>query len=100
MAATMIFETVNTCAADAFESINILCGLIEAATNLVGKHTEVLKDFAIFMHNKLLILAASPLWIRQIMCDAAEYELDYAVNITPDENSFLDHSMLFEQKEC
>jgi hypothetical protein len=32
-AATMIVETVNTCAADAFESINVLCGLVEA-TNL------------------------------------------------------------------
>jgi hypothetical protein len=96
-AATMIFETVNTCAADAFESIDVLHGLVEA-TNLAGKHTGVLEDFANFVHNELLIHAASPLSIRQqIACDAAEYEFDYAVAITPDENSFLDRSTLFER---
>jgi hypothetical protein len=95
-AATMIFKTVNTCAADAFESIDVLCGLVEAF-NLAGKHTEVLEDFANFVHNELLIHAASPLLIRQIVCDAAEYEFDYAIAITPDENSLLDHFMIFER---
>jgi hypothetical protein len=57
----------------------------------------VLEDFAKFVHNELLIIhAASPLLIHQIVCDATEYEFDYAVAITLDENSFLDHSMLFE----
>jgi hypothetical protein len=87
-AATMIFETVNTCAANAFESIDILCGLIEA-TNLVGKYTEVLEDFTNFVHNELLIHAASPLSILQIVCDTAEYEFDYAVTITPMKTVFL-----------
>jgi hypothetical protein len=77
------------------ESINVLHGLVEA-TNLAGKYTEVLEDFANFVHNELPIHAASPLLIRQIVCDTTEYELDYAVTITPDENSFLDCSMLFE----
>jgi hypothetical protein len=94
-AATMIFKTVNTCTADAFESINVLRGLVEAF-NLAGKHTEVLEDFANFVHNELLIHAASPLSIRQIVCDAAEYEFDYAIAITPDENSFLDRFVIFE----
>jgi hypothetical protein len=31
------------------------------------------------------------------VCDAAEYEFDYAVAITPNENGFLDHSTLFER---
>jgi hypothetical protein len=94
-AATLIFDTVNSCAADAFESIGILRGLVEA-TRLVKKHTEVLEDFASFVHNELLIHAASPLSIREIVCDAAEYELDYAVAITPEGNSFLDRSLLFK----
>jgi hypothetical protein len=34
--------------------------------------------------------------IREIVCDAAEYELEYAVAITPEDNSFLDRSVLFE----
>jgi hypothetical protein len=55
------------------------------------------KIFANFVHNELLIHAASPLSIRQIVCDAAEYEFDYAVAITPDENGFLDRSTLFER---
>jgi hypothetical protein len=57
----------------------------------------VLEDFANFVHNELLIHAASPLSIRQIVCDAAEYEFDYAVAITPDENSFLDRFTIFER---
>jgi ribonucleotide reductase beta subunit family protein with ferritin-like domain len=56
----------------------------------------VLEDFASFIHNKLLIHAASPLLICEVVCDAAEYELEYAVAITPEENSFLDRSLLFE----
>jgi hypothetical protein len=96
MAATLIFDTVNSCAADAFESIGVLCGLVEA-THLAKKHTEVLQDFANFVHNELVLIhAASPLSIREIVCDAAKYELDYAVAITPDENSFLDCSLLFK----
>jgi hypothetical protein len=63
-AATMIFKTVNTCTADAFESIDVLCGLIEA-TNLVGKHTEVLEDFANLVHNELLIHAAALCSVEQ-----------------------------------
>jgi ribonucleotide reductase beta subunit family protein with ferritin-like domain len=94
-AATLIFDTVNSCATDAFKSIGILRGLVEA-TRLVKKHTEVLEDFASFVHNELLIHAASPLSIREIVCDAAEYELDYAIAITPEENSFLDRSLLFK----
>jgi hypothetical protein len=92
----MIFKTVNTCAANAFESIDVLRGLVEA-TKLAGKHTEVLEDFANFVHNELLIHAASPLSIHQIVCNAAEYEFNYAIAITPDENGFLDHSTLFER---
>jgi hypothetical protein len=94
-AATPIFDTVNSCAADAFKSISVLRGLVEA-TRLVKKHTEVLEDFASIVHNELLIHAASPLSIRKIVCDAAEYELDYAITITPEENSFLDRSLLFK----
>jgi ribonucleotide reductase beta subunit family protein with ferritin-like domain len=95
-AATMIFDTINTCAADAFESIGVLRSLVEEATSLAKKHAEVLEDFAYFVHNELLIHAASPLSIREIVCDAAEYEFDYAVAITPDENSFIDRSLLFK----
>jgi hypothetical protein len=94
-AVMVIFDTTNACAADAFESIGVLRDLVEAA-NLAKKHTKVLEDFANFVHNELLIHAASPLSIRQIVCDAAEYEFDYAVAITPDENSFLDRSILFK----
>jgi ribonucleotide reductase beta subunit family protein with ferritin-like domain len=93
-AATLIFDTVHSCAADAFESIGVLRGLVEAIC-LTEKHAEVLEDFCNFVHNELLIHAASPLSIRQIVCDAAEYELDYAAAITSDENSFLDRSTLF-----
>jgi hypothetical protein len=42
--AMLIFDTVNSCAANAFESIGVLCCLVEA-TRLVKKRTEVLKDF-------------------------------------------------------
>jgi ribonucleotide reductase beta subunit family protein with ferritin-like domain len=95
-AATLIFDTVNLCAADAFESISVLRGLVEAI-HLAEKHAEVLEDVLCnFVHNELLIHAASPLSIRQIVCDAAEYELDYAAVITSDENSFLDHFTLFQ----
>jgi hypothetical protein len=61
-AATLIFDTVNFCAVDDFENIGILRGLVEA-TRLMKKHT-VLEDFACFVHNELLIHAASPLSIR------------------------------------
>jgi hypothetical protein len=95
-AATLIFDTVNFCAVDTFENIGILRGLVEA-TSLMKKHNKVLEDFANFIHNELLIHAASPLSIREIMCDAAEYKLEYAVAITPeDDNSFLDRSVLFK----
>jgi hypothetical protein len=95
-AVTLIFDTVNTCASHAFESIGVLRGLVEA-TSLAKKHTKVLEDFANFVHNELLIHhAASLLSIREIVCDAAEYEFDYAVAITRDENSFLDRSLLFK----
>jgi ribonucleotide reductase beta subunit family protein with ferritin-like domain len=94
--ATLIFDTVDFCAVNTFENIGILRGLVEA-TSLMKKHNKVLKAFANFVHNELLIHAASPLLIREIVCDAAEYELEYAVAITPeDDNSFLDRSMLFE----
>jgi ribonucleotide reductase beta subunit family protein with ferritin-like domain len=56
----------------------------------------VLEDFCNFVHNDLLIHTASPQSIREIVCEAAEYELDYAVAITPEENSFLDRSLLFK----
>jgi hypothetical protein len=79
-AATLIFNTVNACAANAFENIGILCGLVEAV-RLAEKHTEVLEDFSNFVHNELLIHAASPLSIREIVCDAAEHEFDYAASI-------------------
>jgi hypothetical protein len=78
-----------------FFYIGVLRGLVEA-TCLMKKHTEVLEDFACFVHNDLLIHAASPLSIREIVCNAAEYELEYAVAITPEENSLLDRSLLFE----
>jgi hypothetical protein len=77
-AATLIFDTVDFCAVDTFENIGILRGLVEA-TSLMKKHNEVLEDFANFVHNEFLIHAASPLSIREIVCDAAEYELEYAV---------------------
>jgi ribonucleotide reductase beta subunit family protein with ferritin-like domain len=95
-AATLIFDTVDFCAVEAFEDIGVLRGLVEA-TNLMKKHTEVLEDFANFVHNELLIHAASPLSIREIVCDAAEYELEYACDITPEEDSFLDRYLLFER---
>jgi hypothetical protein len=94
-AAMLIFDTVNFCAVDTFENIGILRGLVEA-TSLMKKHNEVLEDFASFVHNELLIHAASPLSIHEIVCDATECELEYAVAITPEENSFLDCSLLFE----
>jgi hypothetical protein len=57
----------------------------------------VLEDFCNFVHNDLLIRAASPLSIQEIVCDAAEYELNYAVAITPEENSFLDRFLLIKR---
>jgi hypothetical protein len=96
-AASLIFNIANSCAADAFESIGVLRGLVEAI-RLAEKHAEVLEDFCNFVHNELLIHAASPLSIRQIVCDAAEYaELNYAAAITSDENSFLDRFTLFQR---
>jgi ribonucleotide reductase beta subunit family protein with ferritin-like domain len=94
-AATLIFDTVNSCAADAFESIGVLRGLVEAI-RLAEKHAEVFEDFCNFVHNELLIHAASPVSLNQIVCDAAEYELDYAAAITSDENSLLDRFLLFK----
>jgi ribonucleotide reductase beta subunit family protein with ferritin-like domain len=94
-AATLIFDTVNSCAADAFESIGVLRGLVEAI-RLAEKHAEVFEDFCNFVHNELLIHAASPVSLHQIVCDAAEYELDYAAAITSDENSLLDRFLLFK----
>jgi ribonucleotide reductase beta subunit family protein with ferritin-like domain len=97
MAATLIFDTVNYCTADAFKNNGILHGLVEGI-RLMENHTEVLKDFCNFVavHNDLLIRTASPLMIREIVYDAAEYELNYAVAITPEENSFLEHFLLFK----
>jgi hypothetical protein len=94
-AATLIFDTINFCAVDTFKNIGFLRGLAEA-TSLMKKHTKVLEDFTSFVHNELLIHAASPLSIREIVCDAAKYKLEYAITITPEENSFLDCSLLFE----
>jgi hypothetical protein len=94
-ATLLIFNTANSCAAGAFESIGILHGLVEAI-RLAEKHAEVLEDFCNFVHNQLLIHAASPLSTHQIVCDAAEYELDYTTAITSDKNSFLDRFTLFQ----
>jgi intergrase/recombinase len=95
-AVTLIFDTVNSCTANAFESIDVLRGLVEA-TRLAKKHTEVLEDFCNFVHNNLIIHATSPLTIREIIRETADHELDYAIAITPEENSFLDHFLLFKQ---
>jgi hypothetical protein len=94
-AATLIFDTVHSCAADTFENIGIHHGLVKAI-HLAEKHTKVLEDFSNFIHNELLIPATSPLSIREIICDAAEHKLDYAAAITSGETSFLDHLRLFK----
>jgi hypothetical protein len=42
------------------------------------------------------IHTASPLTIRETVCDAAEHELDYAIAVTHEENRFLDRFLLFQ----
>jgi hypothetical protein len=88
MAAMVIFDTVNSCAANAFKNNDVLHGLVEGIVYLAEKHPEVLEDFCNFVHDDLLIRAASPLMIREIMCDAAENELNYAMAITPKREQF------------
>jgi hypothetical protein len=94
-AASLIFDTVNSCTADAFKNNDVLQDLVDGI-HLAEKHSEVLEDFCNFVQNDMLIRAASPLMIREIICDAAEYEFNYAVAITSEENSFLDCSLLFK----
>jgi ribonucleotide reductase beta subunit family protein with ferritin-like domain len=93
--ASLIFKTINSCATNAFKNNDILHGLVEGI-HLAEKHSEVLEDFCNFVQNDLLIRATSSLMIHEITCDATEYEFDYAVAITPEENSFLDRSLLFK----
>jgi ribonucleotide reductase beta subunit family protein with ferritin-like domain len=91
----LIFDAVNSCAADAFKNNDVLHGLVEGI-HLAEKHAKVLIEFCNFVHNNLLIRVAFQLTIREIVCDAAEYELNYAVAITREENSSLDHFLLIK----
>jgi hypothetical protein len=65
-AASLIFDTVNSCTANAFKNNDVLHGLVEGI-HLAEKHSEVLEDFCNFVQNNLLIRAASPLTIREIV---------------------------------
>jgi hypothetical protein len=56
----LIFDTVNICAINAFKHNNVLPGLVKGM-HLANKHAEVIEDFCNFVHNDLLIRAASPL---------------------------------------
>jgi ribonucleotide reductase beta subunit family protein with ferritin-like domain len=94
-ASLLIFNTVSSCATVAFKNNDVLHGLVEGI-RLAERHSEVLEDFCNFVQNDLLIRTASPLMIREIICDATEYEFNYTVAITPEENSFLYHFLLFK----
>jgi ribonucleotide reductase beta subunit family protein with ferritin-like domain len=95
IAAELIFGTANQCAIQAFEDKGILQGLVECA-KLVDKHIKILEDFAQFVQNDLLIRAAAPLTIRDIIPDAAEFEFKYAEAITTN-NNFLDFNNMVER---
>jgi ribonucleotide reductase beta subunit family protein with ferritin-like domain len=95
IAAELIFGTANQCAIQAFEDKGILQGFVECA-KLVDKHIEILEDFAQFVQNDLLIRAAAPLTIRDIIRDAAEFEFKYAEAITTN-NNFLDFNNMVER---
>jgi ribonucleotide reductase beta subunit family protein with ferritin-like domain len=95
-AATLIFDTINFCAIEAFENAKVLRGLVEGI-HLANKHTEVLEDFCNFVHNNLLIRAASPFSICDIVRDAADYEFNYAKAIVaPENDDFLDCNLLIK----
>jgi ribonucleotide reductase beta subunit family protein with ferritin-like domain len=94
-AAELIFGTANQCAIQAYEDKGILQGLVQC-TKLVNKHIEILEDFAQFVQNDLLIRAAAPLTIRDIIRDAAEFEFKYAEAITTNHN-FLDFNNMVKR---
>jgi ribonucleotide reductase beta subunit family protein with ferritin-like domain len=54
-----------------------------------------LEDFIELVHKKLLIRPASPLTIREIVCDAYDYELNYAESIVKN-NDYLDLNKIVE----
>jgi hypothetical protein len=87
-AAELIFGSTNRYAIQVFENNEIFPGLVLAA-KLIDNQDEVLEDFIEMVHKDLLIRPASPLTIREIVCDAYDYELNYAESITND-NDYLD----------
>jgi hypothetical protein len=88
-AAELIFGSTNRYAIQAFENNEIFPGLVLAA-KLINNQDEVLEDFIEMVHKNLLIRPASPLTIiREIVCDAYDYELHYAESITKD-NDYLE----------
>jgi hypothetical protein len=87
-AAELIFRLTNRYAIQIFENNEIFPGLVLAA-KLIDNQDEVLEDFIKLVHKDLLIHPSSPLTIRKIVCDAYDYELNYAESITKD-NDYLE----------
>jgi hypothetical protein len=84
----LIFGSTNRYAIQIFENNEIFPGLVLAA-KLIDNQDEVLEDFIKLVHKDLLIHPSSPLTIRKIVCDAYDYELNYAESITKD-NDYLE----------
>jgi hypothetical protein len=59
-------------------------------TDTLDNQDKVLEDFIEMVHKDLLIRPASPLTIREIVCDAYDYELNYAKSMITKDSDYLD----------